>query len=137
MVLPKPPNTCRFTFLNIQGLSVNPKSHKHQQIATAIDETEANMSGFVELNLNFKMLGPTRQWADRFQQIRRQHSIHAYNKHDTSEANTLYGGTAQIATGAFSHRAIASGADETGMGRWVWTLFQGKNNTKLRVVSGY
>ena len=23
------------------------------------------------------------------------------------------------------------------MGRWVWTLYKGKNNTRLRIISGY
>ena len=137
MALPKPYHIFRYMFQNIQGLSVNPRSHKHQQICDAINNTEADIYGFAELNLNFKMLGPTHQWADRFHQLKRNHSVHSYNKHDSSEARTLFGGTAQIATGSFSHRAIASGADETGMGRWVWTLFQGKNQTKLRVISGY
>jgi hypothetical protein len=54
-----------------------------------------------------------------------------------SQERLLFGGTAQITTGACSHRATASGADESGMGRWVWTLFAGKNNIKLRVLSGY
>jgi hypothetical protein len=42
-----------------------------------------------------------------------------------------------MATGAFSHWAIASGADTSGLGRWVWTLLAGKNNIKLRVISRY
>jgi hypothetical protein len=90
-----------------------------------------------ELNLNFKMLGPAFQWTERFHRLKRNHSVHAYNKHDSSQARTLFGGTAQIATGVLSHRAIKSGADNTGMGRWVWTLFTGKNEVKIRVVSGY
>ena len=32
---------------------------------------------------------------------------------------------------------MASGADKTSMGRWVWTLLSGKNSVKLRVISGY
>jgi hypothetical protein len=54
-----------------------------------------------------------------------------------SQERLLFGGTAQITTGACSHRATASGADGSGMGRWVWTLFAGKNNIKLRMSSGY
>ena len=90
-----------------------------------------------ELNINFKMLGPAFQWPERFRNLPRNHSIHTYNRHDSSKKRTLFGGTAQIATGAFSHRATQSGVDETGLGRWVWSLFTGKNNVKLRVISGY
>jgi hypothetical protein len=63
--------------------------------------------------------------------------VHSCNKHDTSKKQTLFGGTAQISTGASSHQAIASGADPSGLGRWVWTLFAGRNKKKLQVISGY
>jgi hypothetical protein len=137
MIIPKPEKTFRMLFQNIQGLPIAPHSHKHQQICTAIKDTEADIFGMAELNLNFKMLGPTSQWTERFQRLQRNHSVHSYNKHDSSQKRTLFGGTAQIATGILSHRAIQSGADRTGMGRWVWTLFAGKNGVKIRVVSGY
>jgi hypothetical protein len=135
--LPKPENTFRFIFQNIQGLPINPHSHKHQQIGTALRETEADTFGIAELNLNFGVLGPSFQWTERFRNMSRNHSVHSYNRHDSSKKRILFGGTAQIATGACSHRVIKSGEDETGMGRWVWTLFAGRNNIKLRVISGY
>jgi hypothetical protein len=135
--LPKPNRTFRFSFQNIQGLPVNPHSHKHQQIITALQETGADTFGMAELNLNFRVLGSTSQWNDRFQNLRTNHSVHTYNRHDMSQERLLSGGTAQITTGACSHQATASGADGSGMGRWVWTLFAGKNNIKLRVLSGY
>jgi hypothetical protein len=135
--LPKPEEIFRYIFQNIQGLPVNPRGHKHIQISTAIHDTEADVFGLAELNLNFKTLSPASQWSERFRHLRRNHSVHTYNRHDSSRSNLLYGGTAQIATGACSHRALSSGADNSGMGRWVWTLFTGKNNTRLRVISGY
>jgi hypothetical protein len=137
LTLPKPPNTFRFIFQNIQGLLINPQSHKHQQIATAIKETKADVFGMAELNLNFGILGPSYQWTERFRQMPRIHSIHSVNRHDSSTKRSLFGGTAQISTGACSHRVIKSGSDETGMGRWVWTLYAGRNNMQLRVISGY
>jgi hypothetical protein len=136
--LPKPNRTFRFIFQNIQGPPVKPHSHKHQQFITALQETGADTFGMAKLNLNFRVLGSTSQWSDRFQKLRRNHSaVHTYNRHDMSQERLLFGGTAQITTGSCSHRATASGADESGMGRWVWTLFAGKNNIKLRVLSGY
>jgi hypothetical protein len=137
IIVPKPEHIFRFTLQNIQGLPVNPTSHKHQQIGTAITETASDVAGLVELNLNFPVMGPAFQWSERFRHIRRHHSVHTCNKHDSSKKRILFGGTAQITTGKSSHRVSASGADETGMGRWVWTLFAGRNKTKLRVISGY
>jgi hypothetical protein len=137
LILPKPEQSFRYIFQNINGLPVNTYGYKHQQISTAMQETEADLFGMAELNINFKQLGPAAQWNERFRNLRRNHSIHSYNQHDSSTARTLFGGTAQIVTGACSHRAIASGKDESGLGRWVWTLLAGKNNTRLRVITGY
>jgi hypothetical protein len=76
MILPKPPEEIfGYIFQNIQGLPVNPRSHKHQQIGTAMAETKANVYGMAELNLNFKMLGPASQWTERFQHLRRNHFV--------------------------------------------------------------
>jgi hypothetical protein len=132
ITIPTPPQTFRFTFLNIQGLvSVDPHSHKHQQIKTAIQETESDATGLVELNLNLDILGPTFQWAEQFRNLHRNHSVHTVNRHDSSKKRILFGGAAQITVGACSHRVIKSGLDESGMGRWVWTLYAGCNNKKL------
>jgi hypothetical protein len=137
MILPKPELVFRYIFQNIQGLPVNPRAHKHQQIADAFETTEADTFGMAEINLNFSKLGPSDQWYERFLSLKRNHSIHAVNQHDSSTSKLLYGGAAQIAMGPSTHRALESGSDESGLGRWVWTLFAGRNQTKLRVISGY
>jgi hypothetical protein len=51
---PKPDAVFRYIFQNINGLPVNPRAYKHQQIGAAFTETEADMFGFAELNLNLK-----------------------------------------------------------------------------------
>ena len=90
-----------------------------------------------EINLNFRLLDATSQWFERFQHLRRNHSVNSYNIHDSTTSHLLYGGTAQITMGPSSHRVLASGCDESGLERWVWTLLAGKNQTKLRIISGY
>jgi hypothetical protein len=137
LTVPKPDNIFRFIFHNIQGLPVHPRAHKHQQIGDAFTETEADVFGLVELNLNFRVLDASSQWFERFRHLKRNHSIHSSNQHDSSDSKVLFGGSAQIALGPSSHRVLESGADPSGLGRWVWTLFAGRNNTKLRVLSGY
>jgi hypothetical protein len=137
IAIPKPETVLRYLFHNIQGLPVKPTDYKHQQIKTAIQETEGDVTGLAEINVNFGALGPAYQWSERFRHMYRTHSINACNIHDSSKKSILFGGTAQISTGACSHRAISSGKDTTGLGRWVWTLFAGRNDTKLRIISGY
>jgi hypothetical protein len=65
----KPNRTFRFIFQDMQGLPVNPHSHKHQQIITALQETRADTFGMAELNINFRVLGSTSQWNGRFQKL--------------------------------------------------------------------
>ena len=137
MVNPKSARIYRYMFQNIQGLPVKPRAHKHQQIGDAFTETDANIFGMAEINLNLKVMGAASQLKERFLHLPRNNSVHACNRHDSSTANILYGGTAQITMGPSSHRILASGADTSGLGRWVWSLFAGRNNTKLRVISGY
>ncbi len=62
MTLPKPELVFRYIFQNIQGLPVNPRAHKHQQIADAFQTTDADTFGMAEINLNFSKLGPSDQW---------------------------------------------------------------------------
>jgi hypothetical protein len=52
MVLPKPSRLFRYIFRNIQGLPVNPQAHKYQQTGDAFADTEADIFGMAELNLN-------------------------------------------------------------------------------------
>jgi hypothetical protein len=137
MIVPKPPEVFRFIHQNIQGLPVNPRAHKHKQIGVAMHDTEADTYSLVEINLNLRVMGAASQFKERFQHLRRNHSVHACNRHDSSTANILYGRAALITMGPCSHRVLSSGSDPSGLGRWVWTLFAGRNNTKLRVISGY
>jgi hypothetical protein len=91
------------SFQNIQGLPVNPHSHKHQQIITTLQETGADTFGMAELKLNYRVLGSTSQWNDRFQKLQRNHSVYTYNRHDMSQERLIFGGTTQITTRACSH----------------------------------
>ena len=42
-----------------------------------------------------------------------------------------------MSTDDVTHRITATGKDPTGLGRWCWTQFQGKNGVKVRTISVY
>ena len=46
-------------------------------------------------------------------------------------------GTGIFAHGLVVHFAVGSGGDKTGLGRWTWSQFSGKNGVHLRCVSFY
>jgi hypothetical protein len=47
------------------------------------------------------------------------------------------GGTALVARGKSLHNIGKQGVDETGLGRWCWIQFVGKNSKSTRVISAY
>jgi len=66
------------------------------------------------------------------------HSAVAYNTQDrTLRSPRQYGGNAIISRDQAAHRAVQSGSDDTGLGRWAWTRYQGTKGIHLRVVAAY
>ena len=47
------------------------------------------------------------------------------------------GGVSQWSIGKAAHRVMTTGKDETGLGRWAWTRYQGSQNITLRVITAY
>ena len=136
-ILPKATSTLRFAFQNIQGLPISPYSDKHSQIISVFNTLQLDSFGLAELNLNFSRLPSSLQWKERFKGLYHKHTTYSTNTHATTTDCTIFGGTAQLTQGTLAHRAISSGQDNTGLGRWVWTRFIGKNGTHLRSISGY
>jgi hypothetical protein len=55
--------------------------------------------------------------------------------HETQE--TSMGGTALVARGKLVHNIGKKGVDETGLGRWFWMQFVGKNSKSTGIISEY
>jgi hypothetical protein len=123
---PRPVDNSRLAFCNINGFPVNPTNHKHHQIHHCMKKNEIQFFGLIELNLNFKWLGPKAQWHDRFQHAPKHHSQVAWNTHTYSKSRRNYGGVANISDADFTHKVIDSDNDPTGLGRWTWTSFREK-----------
>ncbi len=47
------------------------------------------------------------------------------------------GGTCLFSINQAAHRTIESGKDTSGLGRWTWTRYRGRNQVSLRVISAY
>jgi hypothetical protein len=61
-----------------------------------------------------------------------------YKAYRTSRGSAKqYGGTAIFSINKAVHRVMASGEDPTGLARWTWTLYRGKNGITLRLVAAY
>ena len=60
-----------------------------------------------------------------------------YNVKDCVSSNYQPGGTMQISINKPSHRIIETGRDESGLGRWVWQKYRGKQEITLRIITAY
>ena len=132
------PYAVRIGFQNIQGLPRSPFAPKHAQIRSLIEFYRCDFFGVAELNLHFRILKSFEQWKERFRRLPRNHSISASNQHfPPTRSPVLFGGVGQFSFNTLSHCAILSGCDPTGLGRWVWTRYQGRNSSYLRIITGY
>jgi hypothetical protein len=61
----------------------------------------------------------------------------AYYKAFQAASPTQYGGVSLWSINKAAHRVTTSGQDTTGLGRWAWTHYRGRNNVSLRVVTAY
>ena len=116
----------RIAFWNIMGLPVNPTSLKNKQLQDICTKHNIDALGIQEINLNFPRLSPSGQWKHRFHSFD-GYTHYATNKHTTSTSRMCHGGTALFFTNSIAHRATAHGTDNTGLGRWCWSYFQGRN----------
>ena len=62
--------------------------------------------------------------------------VTSHNQHKDFDCRQ-YGGTMLLALGEAASFVVEQGEDETGLGRWAWLLFLGKNNQRTRIVIGY
>ena len=135
----KPPDTLRVLFQNINGLPQSSLHHKNYSLRMFMDTYSVDIYGMAEVNVCWPLLAiqhrlPERT-ADWFESL---HIASACNSQDTCAAPYQPGGVCQLSMGTAAHRVCGpSGRDPTGLGRWVWTRFRGRNNVYLRVCTGY
>ena len=63
--------------------------------------------------------------------------VTAHNENSGVRSRSQWGGTAVLSYGKVCQYAKGTGQDKTGLGRWCWARFQGRNGISLRTVSVY
>ena len=126
-------------FQNINGFGCTKEDEiKTKGFFDLMKNSEVDIFGRAETNCDWRKVSKkytiwdqTREWFENVQVAA------STNQHDTYKKWYQPGGTAIIAQGDCSLQIIETGHDVNRMGRWIWLLFQGKNNVKLRVISAY
>lgn len=131
--------TLRIGFVNINGLPPTTANPKNRNIYNAITNKQIGILGLSEVNKCWHLMKEKDKWRNRTRGWWEcSHNVFGYNRNDSDFSSVFQpGGTANISIGNTSHRVLKSGTDSTGLGRWVWTLYKGKHNVTLRVISAY
>ena len=129
----------RIATININGLPQHRQHPKYGTLREQVTTHHIDIIGLSETNLKWnrfscydRMTQRTSKWWEN------THCKYAYNIHDVSTAKFQPGGTALLSINQLSHKVFPSKSqDPTGLGRWTSTLYQGKNNTTLRIIQIY
>ena len=101
-------------------------------------QNKVDIAAWQELGVSFHM----QQKCDRLQERIRDprwskvRISAANNKHEFIDLKQ-FGGTSIMTFSSIAVRVTASGCDDTGLGRWSWLRFEGKQNIKTRIFSVY
>ena len=134
----KSQNSIRIWYTNPNGLGLNPNNTKsHNAFSFMYHKSKADVLCLAETNLRWPSLRHNSRLNSRIRTFFHDfYSSVSYNRH---EDNGLCqrGGTCTIVFNQLSHRSHRSGSDPTGLGRWSWVQFQGKQGHFTRVITAY
>ena len=135
----KEDNTFRVVSQNVQTLPADARSERSRRVVNTIVSTEADVFLMNEVKLYWPKVEKQNKWFERvIGRFRAHRALFGCNttEHDKTGLQQ-FGGVGLIATDEAVNRARNGGKDPTGLGRWVWMRFQGRNGHMTRVVSIY
>jgi hypothetical protein len=135
---PKQEKCFRIGLMNINGFPMSGRQVKADDIRGFLLAHQFDIMGFTEVNVHWNSLPSeqrlevqTRGW---FTSIKR---TTAYYIDHPFPVPFIYGGISQWAMDDAVPRVSEAGVDPTGLGRWGWQRFVGRNGVALRVVTAY
>ena len=114
------------------------KNSEESGFTKFINDKQFDVTGLTETNVHWRSIPVeqrlherTRGWWENL------HISYAYfDKYPYASADQV-GGSAMFSINSACHRVIKQGKDLTGMGRWTWTMYNGKGNRSLRIITAY
>jgi hypothetical protein len=129
---------CRIGLLNPSGFTLRGGLAKDDQIRSLLKQMAVDVMCFPEVNVCWHKLTPRNRLDERtlgwFETI---HRSVAYNFRDSTAKRHQYGGTTIFSINNAASRVMSSGRDATGLGRWTWTRFRGRNGIITRIICAY
>ena len=129
---------CRIAFGNIghRGLPMG-DLHVTAAIKKWLRDYEVNHLGAAEVKANWQNIPPHFRLQEIFRSENALRSTVGFNRHENNHTTSQPGGTMAMTMGQMTDNFHSDGADSTGLGRWVWQLFKGRNGVATRIYSCY
>lgn len=133
----KPEGICRLTGGNLAGFEVDAiNNSKAEQLRTFLRYFQSDVHCGQEPNVNPKKM--PKGWSLRswLRNNRPLVTTHGYNTHG-SHGKRLWGGAFVAAIDQTVDYVAETGKDNSGLGRWAWVKFLGKEGHVARIISAY
>jgi hypothetical protein len=135
---PKPEHTLRICLQNVGGLPHTSSQIKNSQVFSFVNSTEVDILALTETNVCWRQLPVhdrlperTRGWWESL------HLLIGYYSGDSVRSALQPGGEVIFSVNQAAHRVQSSGSDPSGLGRWSWTRYLGRNQVTIRVIAAY
>ena len=127
----------RLAYGNIDGFNLTPYNNpKANSLKSWLRSIDADFFAGNEAKINWKLMPPSGRLPEIFRTENALRTVAAYNTNENIERRQ-YGGTFQLTFGELASRVVDTGVDDSGLGRFAWTKFQGRNGHVARLVSVY
>ena len=130
----------RSVSLNVANFSHKIDDHKYDKLCDFLEHHQVTVAMLQECSLNWDNISQNHRLPSIFRDKKhftKCKAFTAHNVHTGVKTKCQWGDTAVLSMGNISHCAKGAGRDLTGLGRWCWTRFQGRNGITLRYVSVY
>jgi hypothetical protein len=131
----------RLAFLNVDTFSALASDPKNGTSWATFKKWQIDVWGWAEINVNWLLVKQSDKLEYRFKEWFENTAVITANNKTIKDQMKLkrhkWGGTALGARCKLVHNIGKRGVDETGLGRWCWMQFVGKNNKSTRIISDY
>ena len=124
---------------NVGGIRLLVHYHKELHLKDWIKQNSVDLIGIQETNINWSLCSERERPLQRFRSLNWElfKGSTSHNKHDRRRSKKFqFGGTMSLAFENTANYVEATGADESGLGRWSWLLLRSLNFS-TRFITAY
>ena len=132
----KAPGSLRLFMQNPRGLGIGNRTLQNGCALEDLDQTKVDVIALPETQTNWNNAQVRDKWRNTIQQIWPKALILSSSINDGDHSTTYKpGGVGMIIHEAYASMVVEKGQDD--QGRWVWATLEGKNKTKLTLITFY